>query len=309
MDVDPYPGAVTTTGSGTSSTITGLAAGTYTYTLTNAAGCISVASANVVINTQPAKPAAPEVGTVTQPSCTIGTGSVVLSGYHQGPGQSIGKITGSTASKTISGLASGTYTFTVTNSAGCTSEASTDVVINAQLLTPATPTVGTITPPTCTVSTGSVVLSGLPATGSWTLTRLPGAISSTGTGTSTTVSGLPTGTYNYTVTNAAGCLSAFSANVVIPAQPVTPAAPAVGTITPPTCILSTGSVVVNGLPSSGTWLLIRYPDGITTTGTGTSRTISGLSQVLITLQFPMLQGVLLKHHLMCQFQLNRLLRQ
>lgn len=57
--------------------------------------------------------------------------------------------------------------------------------------------------PTCSVSTGSVVLSGLP-TGNWTIN--PGAI--TGSTASTTISGLTAGTtYNYTVTNAAGCTS------------------------------------------------------------------------------------------------------
>ncbi|MBN2275698.1 MAG: hypothetical protein JXK95_15320, partial [Bacteroidales bacterium] len=60
------------------------------------------------------------------------------------------------------------------------------------------PTIGTITQPTCAVSTGSVVLSGLPSTGTWTLTRTPGGTTTSGTGTSTTLSGLPTGTYTYT---------------------------------------------------------------------------------------------------------------
>ena len=83
---------------------------------------------------------------------------------------------------------------------------------------PSAPTVGTITQPTCTVATGSVVLSGLPA-GNWTLTRNPGAVVTNGTGASTTISGLAAGTYTYTVTNAAGCTSAVSGNVVINAQP------------------------------------------------------------------------------------------
>ncbi|OGS71605.1 MAG: hypothetical protein A3F91_00775 [Flavobacteria bacterium RIFCSPLOWO2_12_FULL_35_11] len=84
---------------------------------------------------------------------------------------------------------------------------------------PAAPTLGTITQPTCSTATGSVFLSGLPATGTWTLTRSPGAITSTGTGTSTTISGLAAGTHTYTVTNAAGCTSIASANLVINSQP------------------------------------------------------------------------------------------
>ncbi|MCG2612593.1 T9SS type B sorting domain-containing protein, partial [Flavobacterium sp. SM15] len=119
---------------------------------------------------------------------------------------------------TISGLATGSYTYTVTNAAGCTSVASAPIVINVQPVTPTAPVVGTITQPTCTVATGSVALSGLPAAGTWTLN--PGGI--TGTGTTTTISGLATGSYTYTVTNAAGCTSVASAPIVINAQPATP---------------------------------------------------------------------------------------
>ena len=48
------PGGVTTNGEGTSTTITGLAAGTYTYRVSNTTGCISASSANIVIRSQPA---------------------------------------------------------------------------------------------------------------------------------------------------------------------------------------------------------------------------------------------------------------
>jgi len=88
-----------------------------------------------------------------------------------------------------------------------------DIVIT--LAPPPAPVIGTITQPTCAVATGSVDLSGLPASGTWTLTRYPGGSTSTGTGTTTTVSGLSTGTYYFTVTNAQGGVSANSDNVVI----------------------------------------------------------------------------------------------
>ena len=219
------PGGTTTTGSGTSSTISSLAAGTYTFTVTNASGCISPASANVVINTQAATPSAPILGTITQPTCSVATGSVVLSGLPatgtwtltRTPGGTT--TTGSGTSSTISSLAAGTYTFTVTNASGCISPASASVVINTQAATPDTPIVGIITQPTLTITTGSVVLTGLPATGTWTITRSPGAIASSGTGTSTILSLLPAGTYTFTVTNASGCISQASANIVINAKP------------------------------------------------------------------------------------------
>jgi len=184
--------------------------------------------------------------------------------------------TGTGTGTTISGLTAGTYTWTVTNSAGCTSPSSADVVINSQPATPTAPTVGTITHPTCSSSTGSVVLNGLPATGSWTVTKAPGGTTLTGTGNSTTISGLTTGTYTYTVTNTSGCTSSASSDIIINTQPVVPGAPSVGLITQPTCTVPTGSVVLNGLPTPGTWTLTKTPGGITNNGSGSSSTVSGL---------------------------------
>jgi len=80
---------------------------------------------------------------------------------------------------------------------------------------PSVPTIDTITQPDCTLATGSVVLSGLPASGNWTLTRSGTSSATTsGTGTSTVISGLSIGTYTFTVSNGT-CLSGVSGNVVI----------------------------------------------------------------------------------------------
>ena len=269
-------------GTGTSTTVTSLASGTYTFTVTSATGCISPASASAVINAQPATPSAPVVGTVTQPTCLLSTGSVALSGLPATGSWTVtrtpGGITnnGTGATTVISSVPAGTYQFTVTVS-GCISPASGDAVINPQPVTPPAPSVGLLTPPTCSLATGSVEILGLPSSGEWTLIRYTGAIPTTGTGTSTLISGLATGTYNFTVTNSAGCVSALSANVVIPAQPATPAAPVVGTITQPTLLVPTGSVVLSGLPASGSWILTRDPGTVTSTGSGTTTTVVGLT--------------------------------
>ena len=127
---------------------------------------------------------------------------------------------------------------------------------------PAAPVIGTITNLTCAVGTGSVVLNGLPSAGTWSLTRNPGAIITSGSGTSTTVSGLAAGTYNFSVTSAEGCVSAVSADAVVNPAPAAPSAPVVGTITQPTCAISTGSVVLSGLPATGTWILTRSPGSV-----------------------------------------------
>lgn len=276
------PGGNTYTGSGTSTTVTGLSPGTYSFAVTNALGCTSAASANVVINAQPETPSAPVVGVITQPTCALSTGSVAFSGLPatgtwtltRTPGNV--SVTGTGTTRTVSGIIPGTYTFTVANAAGCISTNSAEVVINLQPVTPSAPVIGTITHPTCDLSTGSILLENMPANGEWTLIRYPGGISSTGTGSSTTISSLTSGTYNFAVTNADGCTSLVSGNATINPQPPTPTAPVVGTITHPTLTVPTGSVVLSGLPSSGTWTLTRYPDGFTSQGTGTTRTVSGL---------------------------------
>ncbi|MDP1726805.1 MAG: T9SS type A sorting domain-containing protein [Bacteroidota bacterium] len=173
----------------------------------------------------------PVVGTITQPNCNTSTGSVMLSGMPSGnwkllrtPG---GTTTGTGTTTVVTGLVSGTYTFKIINAAGDTSDASSNVIINAQPATPSAPVVGTITQPTCTIATGSVLLSGLPA-GNWILTKNPGGSTLAGSGSSTTISGLTAGsTHTFTVSNAAGCTSASSANVVVNAQPATPPTPVI----------------------------------------------------------------------------------
>ena len=219
------PGGVTSTGTGTSTTISGLTPGTFAFTVANAAGCISIASANVVISKQSQAPSPPVVGTITQPTCTVATGSVSLSGLpptgswilNRYPGTIISEGTGTIV--TVSGLAVGIYNFTITNSTGCVSGLSANVVISSQPANPSAPLVVSITQPSNGFPTGSVELSGLPVSGSWVLTRSPDGLTLSGIGIKKTIAGLTTGIYAFTVTNSSGCTSASSVNIVINAPP------------------------------------------------------------------------------------------
>ena len=279
--VTTTPGGFTTTGTGATTTFSGLAAGTYTFKVTNAIGCTSAVSATAAtIIAQPETPSAPIIGAITQPTCALATGSVALSGLPSSGSWTVTTTpggltaTGTGLTTTFSGLVADTYSFTVTNASGCTSAASaTNATIITQPSPPSAPIVGTITHPTCTLSTGSVALSGLPASGTWTVTTIPSGLTTTGTGLITTFSGLAADTYSFTVTNDLNCTSAASATTAtINIQPVTPAAPTVGTIIHPTCTTATGSVILTGLPS-GNWTI--NPGGIT--GITTSKTISLLA--------------------------------
>jgi gliding motility-associated-like protein len=197
---------------------------TITVTTNNPQGSPCTAAKATFVLTIGSVISAPVIGTVTGTTCINQTGSVVLNGLPSGGPWVItanpGGLTtsGTGTSTTISGLEAGIHTFTVTNALGCISASSANVTINQSSSTPATPTVGTISPPTCQSSTGSVVLNGLPSSGTWTLTRYPGTVISAGTGISTTISGLPSGTYNFSITNSTGCTSNLSANVIIPVQ-------------------------------------------------------------------------------------------
>jgi large repetitive protein len=149
----------------------------------------------------------------------------------------------------LSGWGAGSYSqIIITHPVLCVSGSN---ILGPIVLTDPTPPtesiVGTITQPTCTTPTGSVVLSGLPATGTWTLTRSPGGTTYTGNGTSYTVTGLSVGnTYTFTVTNVNTCISPASANVVIS---LVPGAPMLGGATV-VCVGSTTNVTPI---SGGTW--------------------------------------------------------
>ncbi len=278
-----YPGTRSFSGSGTTLNADNIEAGTWYFTVTNASGCTSAPSANVVINEPPVVPSPPVPGAVTHPSCSSPTGTVQLSGLPSAgtwsvtgtPGNLV--TTGSGSSALITGIPAGTFTFTVTNEEGCTSGPSQAVVINQGPLLPDTPVIGAITQPSCNISTGSVFISGLPAPGSWTLTRNPDGATYTGTGVSTTITGMQPGTYTFTVTGTSGCASLPSQQVIINIQPPTPTPPVPGTITQPTCDSPSGSVVITGLPAEGSWTLTRFPGSVTSSASGTTFTVTGLN--------------------------------
>jgi hypothetical protein len=214
------------------------------------------------IPTQTAIPSAPAVGTITQPTCLTATGSVALGNLPSSgnwtvtasPGGST--ITGTGTTGTISGLPANTYTFTVTNDAGCTSPNSTGALINLQPPVPATPSISA-GGPTTFCSGGSVTLTSSPATS---------YLWSTG---ATTQSINATTTENYTVqvTNASGCQSASSSPtpVTVNGLPSTPI------ITPggPTTFCSGGSVTLTSSPSTSyLWSTGATTQSINATTTG-----------------------------------------
>jgi hypothetical protein len=111
---------------------------------------------------------------------------------------------------------------------------------------PVAPTIGTITQTTCSTSTGSVELTGLPS-GQWRIYGFPSG-SAVGTGSSTTISGLGAGSYTFLVTSYTGRTSEVSASVTINAQPLPPSAPSAPT-NASRC--GAGTVAISATPGTG----------------------------------------------------------
>src|SRR5450759_5220598 len=250
-------------------------------------GTVNTSTTTITVTAQPTA----SISYTGSPWCgSEGVQNVILVGtpggtYSAPAGLSINISTGAITPGTST---AGTYTviYTIAASGGCgVATATASVTISP---TPSAPVVGPITQTTCSVATGSVVLSGLPSTGAWTLTRNPGSVTTTGTGTSTTISSLPPGSYTFTVTNSVGCISPVSLNVVINAQPPSPAVPvqsvdcssgfshAIVTVTSPIGAgleygLDGGSYqigpIFNSVNNGMHYLSVRNAEGCTTTGT------------------------------------------
>ncbi len=107
----------------------------------------------------------------------------------------------------------GMYQISVTDGYGCPAVVA---VVNVIINDPPAPVIKSITQPKCSTSAGSVELTNLPATGTWTLKRMPDGVTVTGSGDTKIVTDLsPGNAYTFTVTNDRGCTSQLSASVAI----------------------------------------------------------------------------------------------
>ncbi len=168
---------------GTLASASGLTAGVYTVTVTDATCGTTTASVTIT------EPSAVSITcTPTNPSCFGGNDGQVVVSASGGTGSISG--TG-----TFTSLSAGAYSYTVTDANGCTASCSGSLVDPPQLI--ASCVASDVSCPGG--SNGSVTVSATGGTGAYT-----------GTGT---FGGLTAGSYNYTVTDANGCTASCSATV------------------------------------------------------------------------------------------------
>ena len=213
---------------------TGLVAGLYTLTAQNAAGCTSPSSGTLSVSSPPVIPGTPTAN-VTQPNCTIQTGTITVI-TPTGPGLQY-SINGGPyqASPVFTGLAApGSYTIVAQHTSGCTSPTSLPFVVSALPVIPATPTVSVIQP-TCTVTTATITVTSPVGAG------LEYSIGGVNYQSSPVFANLPnTNTYTVFVKSVDGCIASVPVTVNgLPGQ-----APPVATVVQPDCTTPTGTITI-----------------------------------------------------------------
>ena len=228
-------------------TFAGLAPGTYNLRVRSIADntCSTPAASTVTINAVPTAPAVPTVASTTQPTCAVGSGTIVFTA-QAGVEYSVNNGTTYQALPTFAGLAPGTYNLRVRSIADntCSTPAASTVTINAVPTAPAVPTVASTTQPTCAVRTGTIAF-----------TAQAGVEYSVGSGfqASPTFANLAPGTYTLTVRSIADntCSTVAASTVTINAVPTAPAAPVASVTVQPTCAVPTGTIVVSSPTGAG----------------------------------------------------------
>lgn len=187
---------------GTASIATGLSGGTYTCTVTDANGCTKTRSFTIYEQT-------PIVVTSVKTNivCHGATnGSATVSATGGVPGYTYAWSTGS-GSPSVTGLAAGTHTVTVTDALGC-SIVHTVVITEPDALAVVISQTNVLCSGNSDGSLGVAVTGG---TGAYTYAWTPNV------GTGATVTGLNAGNYSVTITDANGCTALRNFSLTQPA--------------------------------------------------------------------------------------------
>ncbi|MCK6641843.1 MAG: choice-of-anchor D domain-containing protein, partial [Bacteroidia bacterium] len=247
------------TGDGTTS-VTGLTAGTWTCTVTDANSCTATQTFNITQPTQVVASAAAQTnvlcnGAATGAATVAASGGIASYSYSWAP-------SGGTAA-TATGLTAGTYTATVTDGNGCTATQTFNITQPSALS-------ATTMQTNVSCNAGSngdamVMVSG--GTGTYTYSWAPSG------GSNATATGLSAGTYTCTTTDANGCTITNTFNITAPSALVAGAS----SQTNVSCNGgSNGAATVGAAGGAGSYTYSWSPSG------GTAATATGLAAGVYT---------------------------
>jgi|GEM_PF-3631839 hypothetical protein len=233
--------------SSTASSITGLGAGSYDVTVTDAHGCTTSAAATVAT---PGGPSATD--TVTNLTCHNNNSGKVAVTVTGGAAPIHYLWSNTTTTDSLTGIAAGTYTLTITDNNSCSFEVSATVNEPAALSY-----TDAVTNVTCNGgSNGAISLTPGGGTEPYAVTQLSGG--------AFTGSGLTAGAYTFVITDNNGCTDTSGLSVTQPnAISLTSA-----TVTSVLCFGgSTGSVVVTPTGGAGAPFVYSWAPNVSTDST------------------------------------------
>jgi len=178
-------------------TATGLPAGNYAVTVTDAFGCIVIVTTTI---SEPAAMTSSATSTNTNCGVSTGTASVAAAG---GTGAFTYLWNNGQNNATATALAAGTYTVTITDANGCTAVQTVTVNSNNAMNITVSSTVAG-----CTVNNGTATANASSGNGPYTFSWSDGQATSTATG-------LGAGTYTATITDANGCIGTETVTVTV----------------------------------------------------------------------------------------------
>jgi gliding motility-associated-like protein len=190
--------------SSTASSISNVAVGTYTLTVTDANGCTAVQSSSLVNQNGPSITS----GIATNPSCNGGSNGSIDITISGGASPFTYSWSNGQTSQDVTGLSAGTYTVTITDANSCVNSNSYTITQPSALIANVTTTATT-----CNLNNGSATTSVSGGTGAYTYLWNNASISSA-------ISNVAAGNYTVTITDANGCSIIRSATVSATLTPV-----------------------------------------------------------------------------------------
>jgi len=179
---------------------------------------------------------------------------------------------GSSATNSITvtaGTTGGTISVTANNSCGSGSPQTLSVTV---ISTPAQPGSISGNASVCQGSSQNYSITAVSGATSYTWTLPSGWTGSSVTNSITATASSTSGNISVTANNTCGLSQIKSISVTSYAIQ----SPVIGEIVHPTCLVRTGSFIVNGLPSTGTWQVTLNPGPIIKSGTGTTTSVNGI---------------------------------